>query len=93
MVSTLRDIGPDDDEPDALVIPWAEVRLQPLPHGPLALCTLILRFEAPPAEREPEYPRLVEVSPPEPLLAELPWGGQCRVPFPLPATFVTHGPA
>jgi hypothetical protein len=92
MVSTLRDIGPDEDDPDALAIDWAEVRLQPLPGGPVAACTLRLRFDEPPPEREPEYPRLVMVGPPEPLELELPWGGRCYVPFPLQHSFVLPGP-
>ncbi len=92
MVSTIRDIGPDDDDSDALEIDWAEVRLQPLPHGPLAVCTLRLKFAQRPAEREPEYPVLVVVRPPEPLRVDLPWGGQCLVPFPLPAAISAPGP-
>lgn len=95
MVSTLRDIGPDideDDDPDGLEIAWAEVRLQSLPDGPVEVCTLRLRFDEPPPEREPEYPSLVMLRPPEPIAVELPWGERCDVPFPLLHSFVLPGP-
>ena len=91
-ISTLRDIGPDDDDPDAVEIDWAEVRLQPVAAGPLAVCTLRLRFGAPPAEREPEYPQLIAVRPPNAIEVLLPWGARCTLPFPLPMTLVVPGP-
>jgi hypothetical protein len=92
MLSTLRDIEPDDDDPDATVIDWAELRLQPLPTGALSTCTIQLRFEEPPEEREPEYPRIVHLGTAEVTMA-LPWGGQRTLPLPLPRATEIPGPS
>jgi hypothetical protein len=92
VVSTTRDIGPDDDDPGSVVVDWAEVRVLSLPDGPISLCEIRLEFDAPPAEREPEYPRVAAVQAGEGVTLELPWGGECRIPLPLPRVFVVRGP-